>query len=183
MKSAHRSQAQRFTAQPKLGPKPGLISESYLKDMSLNRSLIHQGWEIDPFVYRIGEPRSGVPSNAPITSVLQAVCEERGWKEYSKEEERLLNGHLLGWNLWWKTSFSAAPQRTLYSWQFVNYIPRAIGFCNKEYLARYMGFMQDTYGTICDFCPTTYVLPEDFWKLDAEHTRRSVSYSSNLFRE
>lgn len=136
----------------------------------MSRSSVLQGWEIEPFIYRIGDPKPGVHINPG--SILQAVCEERGWKEYGPEEERCLNGSVLGWNLWWKTVFSTAPQRSIYSWQYVNYIPRAIGFCNKEYLARFVNYMHARYGEIFDFCPTTFILPEDLWKLEAEHNRR-----------
>jgi hypothetical protein len=76
-------------------------------------------------------------------TILHEVFRERGWKEYGEEEQKLIKGNIMGWNLCWRTIFTSVVPKSLFSWQFTNYIPKAIGFCNKEYLARYITCMQE----------------------------------------
>ena len=91
-------------------------------------------WEFFPFVFRIND--NYVPGQ-PAFKILEAVCKERGWKAFGIADGKYTGANILGWNLWWRTAVMMHTQsRSLYSWQYTNHIPKAINFCNKEYLAR-----------------------------------------------
>ncbi|GLV38952.1 Tubulin tyrosine ligase-like 5 [Carabus blaptoides fortunei] len=111
-----------------------------------------------PFVFRVNDNGSG-------PQLLTQVCLERGWREYNPE----CNEH---WNLWWRTSgFPISHHRTLYSWQFINHIPKGSAICRKDNLARYLRCMKKVYGSIYDFSPHGYNLPLEYTKLAAECSR------------
>jgi len=90
-----------------------------------------------PFIYRIND---GVSNN----TVLQAVCQERGWQEFSSEtpEYKALGPkdqeyyEDTNWNLWWAYRFYVGrPYRSLKCWQFTNHNPRTFQICSKIYLS------------------------------------------------
>lgn len=90
-----------------------------------------------PFIYRIND---GIGTT---NTMLQKVCEERGWKEFRESSlyqsgitpyERAMRG-ATGWNLWWSYSMSQfSPYKYLRTWQFTNHNPKGFHFCNKLYL-------------------------------------------------
>ncbi|CAG7731058.1 unnamed protein product [Allacma fusca] len=94
-----------------------------------------------PYVYRIND---GVSSSA---SILQQVCEERGWREFTSDERKHDE-----WNFWWRTTtMKLTTVRQLSSSQHTNHIPKATTFCRKDFLARYLRRMHRTHGPIYDF--------------------------------
>ncbi|KAL3280947.1 hypothetical protein HHI36_004173 [Cryptolaemus montrouzieri] len=115
-----------------------------------------------PFLFRLNDNGSG-------PSLLNQVCLERGWREYSPEcgEDN--------WNLWWKTnSFTTSYTKTLSAWQFTNHIPKGSAICRKDNLVRYLRCMKSVYGVIYDFSPHGYNLPLEYTKFAAECNRCRV---------
>ncbi|CAG7815399.1 unnamed protein product [Allacma fusca] len=128
-------------------------------------------WEFFPFVFRINDNQ--IPGKTTLT-ILEKVCKERGWKEFGESNGKIIGGNVLGWNLWWRSVVMMHTQtRSLYSWQYTNHIPKAINFCNKEYLASYIRIMEDHFGEVYNFCPKTFTLPKEAEELESEHSFRS----------
>ncbi|XP_066156601.1 probable tubulin polyglutamylase TTLL2 [Euwallacea fornicatus] len=121
-----------------------------------------------PFIFKINENGTG-------PQLLTQVCLERGWKEHDSEHNEN------NWNLWWRTTgFSSNHHKSLYSWQYLNHIPKGSTICRKDNLIRYMRSMKRVYGSVYDFSPFGYNLPLEYTKLAAECSRSRPSKEENL---
>ncbi|ODM95085.1 putative tubulin polyglutamylase TTLL2 [Orchesella cincta] len=132
------------------------------------------------FVYRIND---GIGTT---NTILQKVCEERGWREFQERQsgtpyEKAMKG-ATGWNLWWSYNlYQFSPYKYLRHWQFTNHNPKGFQFCNKLYLTHYLRKMKSIHGPIFDFYPTSFIVPEDYLRLNMEQNKRSESCSLYTF--
>ncbi|CAL8091207.1 unnamed protein product [Orchesella dallaii] len=128
------------------------------------------------FVYRIND---GIGTT---NTILQKVCDERGWREFQERQsgtpyEKAMKG-ATGWNLWWSYNlYQFSPYKYLRHWQFTNHNPKGFQFCNKLYLTHYLRKMKSIHGPIFDFYPLSFIVPEDYLRLNTEQSKRSESYS------
>ncbi|XP_018564642.1 probable tubulin polyglutamylase TTLL2 [Anoplophora glabripennis] len=120
-------------------------------------SMFEECFGSGPFIFRINENGTG-------PQLLTQVCLERGWREYTSENDN--------WNLWWRTTgFPVSHHRSIYAWQYLNHIPKGAAICRKDNLVRYLRCMKKVYGSIYDFSPHGYNLPLEYTKLAAECSR------------
>ncbi|KAJ8913513.1 hypothetical protein NQ315_017063 [Exocentrus adspersus] len=120
-------------------------------------SMFEECFGSGPFIFRINE-------NGVGPQLLTQVCLERGWREYTSENDN--------WNLWWRTTgFPVSHHKSIYSWQYLNHIPKGAAICRKDNLVRYLRCMKKVYGSIYDFSPHGYNLPLEYTKLAAECSR------------
>mmetsp|Transcript_39275 Transcript_39275/g.100664 ORF Transcript_39275/g.100664 Transcript_39275/m.100664 type:complete len:410 (-) Transcript_39275:11-1240(-) len=107
-----------------------------------------------PFYFRTSE-------RAP--PIVASVLEERGWKnlnEIDPNEE----GPIL-WNLLWKTGrFKPSDYRHADPCQRLNHFPKAGVIARKDTLIRNLRRMKHTYGSVYDFFPLSFILPNEYTK-------------------
>nr|XP_034186071.1 probable tubulin polyglutamylase TTLL2 isoform X1 [Osmia lignaria] len=114
-----------------------------------------------PFVFRLNDSGTG-------PNLLIQICTERGWREYTGENNVFRDR----WNLWWKSGGFPLPYyKPLLPWQFVNRIPKGGSICRKDNLIRHLRCMKKMYGSIYDFSPPGYNLPSEYTKLAEECSR------------
>ncbi|XP_043270520.1 probable tubulin polyglutamylase TTLL2 isoform X2 [Venturia canescens] len=115
-----------------------------------------------PFVFRLNENGSG-------PHLLIQVCTERGWREYTGENNAFNKDC---WNLWWRSGgFPSSHYKSLLPWQFINRIPKGSSICRKDNLVRHLKCMKKVYGSIYDISPLGYNLPSEYTKLAADCSR------------
>ncbi|KAL7305881.1 hypothetical protein TKK_0001889 [Trichogramma kaykai] len=114
-----------------------------------------------PFVFRLND--NGIGPN-----LLVQVCTERGWREYSGDN----NSFKDRWNLWWKSGgFPQNHYKSLLPWQFINRIPKGNSICRKDSLVRLLKCMKKVHGNIYDFSPLAFNLPSEYTRLAANCSR------------
>ena len=111
--------------------------------------------------------------------ILREVCLERGWEEYG-ENECEADG---GWNLWWKThGFSSSEFENCRPWHRLNHFPKSANITKKDGLARNLRRMKTSYGgSIFDFFPRTFILPNEYKKFVAEFSKQDGDQRSNYW--
>ena len=111
--------------------------------------------------------------------ILREVCLERGWEEYC-EDGCEANG---GWNLWWKTQgFTLREYGNCRPWQRLNHFPKSSYITKKDGLARNLRRMKTSYGgSIFDFFPRTFILPNEYKKFVAEFSKQDGGQRSNYW--
>eukprot|EP00755_Sulcionema_specki_P035399 Sspe_Gene.104805::Locus_81854_Transcript_1_1_Confidence_1.000_Length_570::g.104805::m.104805/K16600/TTLL2; tubulin polyglutamylase TTLL2 len=107
-----------------------------------------------PLVYRYDVDK-GIPP------VLKAYFTENGWKEYNEADPPESQPP---WNLWWKNSRFTASQLAAprYPYQRLNHFPKSTEITKKDTLLRNIRRMKGIFGQVCDFVPTTFILPNDY---------------------
>ncbi|XP_043592298.1 probable tubulin polyglutamylase TTLL2 isoform X2 [Bombus pyrosoma] len=114
-----------------------------------------------PFVFRLNDNGTG-------PHLLIQVCTERGWREYTGENNVFKDR----WNLWWRSGGFPLPHyKLLLPWQFINRIPKGSSICRKDNLIRHLRCMKKMHGSIYDFSPVGYNLPSEYTKLAEECSR------------
>nr|XP_003707060.1 PREDICTED: probable tubulin polyglutamylase TTLL2 isoform X1 [Megachile rotundata] len=114
-----------------------------------------------PFMFRLNDNGTG-------PHLLMQVCTERGWREYTGENNVFRDR----WNLWWKSGGFPLPYyKPLLPWQFINRIPKGGSICRKDNLIRHLRCMKKMHGSIYDFSPPGYNLPSEYTKLAEECSR------------
>ncbi|CAK9832164.1 Probable tubulin polyglutamylase TTLL2 [Anthophora retusa] len=114
-----------------------------------------------PFVFRLNDSGTG-------PHLLVQVCTERGWREYTGENNVFKDR----WNLWWRSGGFPLPHyKLLLPWQFINRIPKGSSICRKDNLIRHLRCMKKMHGSIYDFSPTGYNMPSEYTKLAEECSR------------
>ncbi|XP_001600453.1 probable tubulin polyglutamylase TTLL2 isoform X1 [Nasonia vitripennis] len=114
-----------------------------------------------PFVFRLND-------NGVGPHLLVQVCTERGWREYTGDNNVFKDR----WNLWWKSGgFSQTHYKSLLPWQFINRIPKGNSICRKDNLVRHLKCMKKVYGNVYDFSPLGYNLPSEYTRLAADCSR------------
>eukprot|EP01062_Namystynia_karyoxenos_P013669 TRINITY_DN14914_c0_g1_i1.p1 TRINITY_DN14914_c0_g1~~TRINITY_DN14914_c0_g1_i1.p1 ORF type:complete len:600 (+),score=172.18 TRINITY_DN14914_c0_g1_i1:141-1940(+) len=95
--------------------------------------------------------------------VLLSYLRKLGWQEY---DEELPPEEQPTWNLWWKNNRFTASQLAAprYPFQRLNHFPKSSEITKKDTLLRNLRRMRGVYGQVCDFLPTTFVLPGDYVK-------------------
>jgi len=111
--------------------------------------------------------------------ILREVCLERGWEEY-REDGCEANGD---WNLWWKTQgFTSSEYENCRPWQRLNHFPKSSNITKKDGLARNLRRMKTSYGgSIFDFFPRTFILPNEYKKFVAEFSKQDGGQRSNYW--
>ncbi|KAF7992710.1 hypothetical protein HCN44_005054 [Aphidius gifuensis] len=102
-----------------------------------------------PFVFRVNDNGGG-------PHLLVQVCTERGWREYTGDNNNAFKDR---WNLWWKSG------------GFPTSHYKRSSICRKDNLVRHLKCMRQIYGSIYDISPPGYNLPSEYTKLAADCSR------------
>ncbi|KAJ3327713.1 putative tubulin polyglutamylase ttll2 [Blyttiomyces sp. JEL0837] len=88
--------------------------------------------------------------------LLKEVLEGKGWKQYDENE----GGY---WNLWWKGSrYRASDYENCMPWQRMNHFPKTAVITRKDSLFRTLKTLRGIHGSIYDFFPQSFSLPNDY---------------------
>lgn len=98
-------------------------------------------------------------------AVIPTVLQELGWTEHAAEHEPL------DWSIFWK---SRRPKPSEFSsglpYQRFNHFPKTAQICRKDTLCRLLRKMRAVYGSIYNFIPQTFLLPNEYTKFVQEFT-------------
>lgn len=97
-------------------------------------------------------------SEERVPSVIRRVFARKGWKEWDpKEHDESL------WSIHWKSGrFLLSDWDRCLPHQLLNHCPKASNITQKANLHRNIKRLAGSYGSICNFVPTTYVLPNEY---------------------
>ena len=100
--------------------------------------------------------------------IIGVVLEERGWREF---EERKHESQ--AWSLMWKTGRPKPSEFSMgLEYQRINHFPRTSLICTKDNLARGLRKMRGIYGSVYNFFPQTFILPNEYNKFVEEYLRQ-----------
>ena len=122
--------------------------------------------ESTPLIFRMSE--TGPP-------LLRTILENLGWQEYIENESTY-------WNLWWKGNrFPQSLQQDANPlYQRVNHFDNTTSLTRKDVAARQLRKMKGIYGSVYNFFPLTFSLPNEYLKfikqyaLDEELNKRKL---------
>ncbi|KAI8822506.1 tubulin-tyrosine ligase family-domain-containing protein [Fimicolochytrium jonesii] len=94
--------------------------------------------------------------NGPQT--IKDVFDEQGWLPFVEGESPY-------WNLEWRgTRFRQGEYESCQPWQRLNHFPKTLNLTRKDTLYRLLRTMRGIYGSIYDYVPLTFSLPNDYTK-------------------
>ncbi|KAJ3293799.1 putative tubulin polyglutamylase ttll2 [Rhizoclosmatium sp. JEL0117] len=88
--------------------------------------------------------------------LFRKVLEKKGWMPY-------IEGETEYWNLWWKGSrFTVAEYEQCKPFQRLNHFPKTAVITRKDALFRTLKTMRGIYGSVYNFFPQSFSLPNDY---------------------
>eukprot|EP00126_Sphaerothecum_destruens_P008373 Sdes_comp20187_c1_seq1m13459 len=109
-------------------------------------------------------------------STVRSVFLEKGWAEYTKDMPENY------WNIWWKSSrFRRSEIKNSDAHQKFNHFPGTSEITRKDSLCRQMRRYRITYGSLYDFLPCAYILPNEYTKFVAEYSKNVEEKNEKVY--
>lgn len=114
-----------------------------------------------------------VSDNAP--EVIRNILLSRGWQEIDEDDQYHYH------HLWWKIArFRFNDIQYALPWQYFNHFPNANIITRKDTLTRNLKRMKAIYGTIFDYFPTSFNLPNEYTRFVREFSSRRSNHQQRL---